>query len=532
MQRVEGLGLAAERRVSGQRFLAHVALDVVDAVGILRHVGHQTHEYVQRVVGLVVLCADVAEQISRVAGQGRRADVGSGRVGHGTFFADFVHHQSVETSGEVLVEGVAQHVIFLVVLAQWHEEPDLCLFGVGVGQEVYGILGDRGQGLVLRRGGRTLVGYQRQVLAEDVVSIVERHRAAVEDFGLVVGGAVDVAGQLGDGEFVDFLIGQFVDEARLILIDHVLHQGRRKGVHILLTLLACAQKRAFDTCQLLFVQLRHQDLARQQLAGLRQGCFVALHGDVQVVVAGAYAAGSVQLAQLFLQLLGLVGTHHAGIVHQLCGNAQLGELAFAHAVSQGEAEHVVFGIDRIVHLRAVVQLLDLHVGKVDELFLDMSDGHALELQGVERLLAYGRFDGLVAGLLDFSAVVGLAFFDVKGQVVAGQVLLGHALDVFGGDGHDFVLVAEHFAQVFFVDEGLHQYHGLVGVRLHGQVEVAAHVGLDGFDLPVFKFAVGNLLDGFQGFLLGTLVRLEAALVLVVQGDGIHHVASLLAAEVG
>ena len=264
------------------------------------------------------------------------------------------------------------------------------------------------------------------------------------------------------------------------------------------------------------------------MAGLGKCLFVAAHHDVQVVVAGPYLASGVQFAQFFFQLLRFVGSHHAGVVHEFGGDAQFGELAFAGAVAQGEAEDVVLGIGRVVEFGAVVKWFDLHVAKVDELFFYLSDGHVFELHGVERLFAYGWLDGFVAGLLNFLGFLGFALFDVEGQVVVVQVLLDDAFDVVGGDGHDFVFVVEDACQVFFVDEGVHQEVSFKGIRLHLYVEVAAHVHFDGFDLPVGKLSVGDLADGFQGFFLGAFVGFETALVFIVQGYALDEVAALFA----
>ena len=143
-------------------------------------------------------------------------------------------------------------------------------------------------------------------------------------------------------------------------------------------------------------------------------------------------------------------------------------------------------------------------------------------------MAYGRFDGFVSGLFYLVALVGLAFFDVKCEVVVRKVLACHTLDVFSGYGQHFIFVAQHFAQVLLIDKGVHQQHGLGVVRLHLQIEVAAQVGFDGVHLPVFKLAVGNLFYGFQCLALGTFVRLKATLVFVIQGDALHDIASLFA----
>ena len=226
-------------------------------------------------------------------------------------------------------------------------------------------------------------------------------------------------------------------------------------------------------------------------------------------------------------MLGLIGAHHTGIVHQVGSDAQLGKFAFARSVAQGEAEDVVLRIGRVVQLGAVVQGLDFDVAEVDKFLFHLSDAHILELHGIERLLAYGRLDGLVAGFLDFLAFLGLALFDVECQVVVAQVLLHHTFDVVGGNGHHFILVVQYFGQVFSVDEGVHQEMSLEGVGLHLYVEVAAEVHLDGLYLPILKFSVSHLLDGFQRFLFGALVGFEAALVLIVEGDALHDVASLL-----
>ena len=62
--------------------------------------------------------------------------------------------------------------------------------------------------------------------------------------------------------------------------------------------------------------------------------------------------------------------------------------------------------------------------------------------------------------------------------------------------------------------------------------MAAFLGFDGINFPVLEFSVGDLLDGFQGFLFGALGRLETALVFVVEGNGRYDGASLFAESTG
>ena len=293
-------------------------------------------------------------------------------------------------------------------------------------------------------------------------------------------------------------------------------------------MLALSHLRAFDAAQLFFVQFRHQDLAGEELAGLRQCFFIASHHDVEVVVACPNLAGCVQFAEFLFQLLGFVGTHDAGIVHQFGSKTEFGEFAFAHTVAQGKAEYVVLGILRVVHLGTVVQLLGFHIAEVDELLVYMSDRHALELRGIERLFAYRRFNGLISRFLYLVALVQLTFFYIESEIVVGQILLGHTLDVFGGDGHYFFFVVEYLTQILFVDKGIQQDVPFVVIGLHAEVEVAAHIVFDGFDLPLLKFTVGNLLDGFQSLLLSALVGFEATLVFIIQRNALDDVTSLFA----
>ena len=205
-------------------------------------------------------------------------------------------------------------------------------------------------------------------------------------------------------------------------------------------MLTCTQDVTFQLCQLFVVQFGHQNLAGEELAGLGQGFFKSFHDDGQVVGAGRYVAGSIQFAEFLLQLLRFVESHHAGVVHQAGGYVEFGEFFGSGSVLQDELEDVVFLVWRVVHLGTVVQLFYLYVAKVNQVFSYMTDRQALELQGVERLLAYGRFHGLVVGLGYFLTLLGLTLFDVEGQVVFGQILFGYALYVVVCYSHDLVLV--------------------------------------------------------------------------------------------
>ena len=216
-------------------------------------------------------------------------------------------------------------------------------------------------------------------------------------------------------------------------------------------------------------------------------------------------AGSIQFTEFFFQLLGLIGAHDTGIVHQVGGNAQFGEFACSSSISYCQAEYVVFRVGRIIHLRAVIQLFRLHITEIYELFVYLSDRHALELSSVKRLFANRRFDRLVFGLLQFAFFACLTFFDVECQIIIGQILFGYTLDVIVGDGHNFIFVVKHFAQILLIGESFQQHFGFRFVVFHHQVEVTAHIVLDGIDCPVCEVSVGNLFNGFQCLLLCTFV---------------------------
>ena len=142
----------------------------------------------------------------------------------------------------------------------------------------------------------------------------------------------------------------------------------------------------------------------------------------------------------------------------------------------------------------VVQLAHLHVAEVDEFLFHLAHWHVLELSGVERLFAHRRFYWLVARLINLFALAVLALLNVDGNEVVVQVLFGYSLNVFNADSHNLILVVQNFFQVLLVVEGVHQQVANRFVVFHHQVETATHFILDGFDFPLFEFAVGNLLD--------------------------------------
>ena len=181
--------------MTGQHGLAEVALDVVDTFRIFRHVVDETHQYVQCIVCLVVLGTDVAAQIACFSGYALRADECIGCIGHGAFFADFVQNDAGEVKTEVLVECATQHVVLFVSLLHRDVEVDLGLFCIVVRQEVDGVFGHRHHVLCLWGVGRAFVGHQWEVLAQDIVYLVEGECSGEEHLCLVVGGAVDVARQ-------------------------------------------------------------------------------------------------------------------------------------------------------------------------------------------------------------------------------------------------------------------------------------------------------------------------------------------------
>ena len=145
---------------------------------------------------------------------------------------------------------------------------------------------------------------------------------------------------------------------------------------------------------------------------MRQGGFVALHDDVEVVFIGCHVAGCVQLAEFFFQLLRFVGSHDTCVVHQLGGIAQFREFAFTGSVLYNQLEYVVLLVGRGVHLGTVVQLLDLHFAVVCEFLFHLSDGQGLELRCIKRFLAYRRFYGFVPRLLNLGVFVRFPFFDI------------------------------------------------------------------------------------------------------------------------
>ena len=272
-------------------------------------------------------------------------------------------------------------------------------------------------------------------------------------------------------------------------------------------------------------------MAGKKLASLRQGFFVAFHGDVEVVLTGAYAASCIQSAKFLFQLLRLISTHDTGVVHQVRCNTQFREITYSDTITECKAEYVVFRILRIIHLGAVIQLFALYLAEVEEFLFHLSDRHILELCSIQRLFAYRRFDGFVTRFLDFCILVQLAFFNVDGQVIVGQVLFGNTLDIFCGNSHYLIFVVENLSQVFFTDKGLHQREGFGSIRFHHQVEVTTHVVLDSIDLPFFELSVGDFLDSFQCFLFSALVRFETTLVFIVQWGATYDIAALFAAGV-
>ena len=69
------------------------------------------------------------------------------------------------------------------------------MFCIVVRQEVDGVFGHRHHVLCLWGVGRAFVGHQWEVLAQDIVYLVEGECSGEEHLCLVVGGAVDVARQ-------------------------------------------------------------------------------------------------------------------------------------------------------------------------------------------------------------------------------------------------------------------------------------------------------------------------------------------------
>ena len=78
-----------------------------------------------------------------------------------------------EVKTEVLVECATQHVVLFVSLLHRDVEVDLGLFCIVVRQEVDGVFGHRHHVLCLWGVGRAFVGHQWEVLAQDIVYLVE-----------------------------------------------------------------------------------------------------------------------------------------------------------------------------------------------------------------------------------------------------------------------------------------------------------------------------------------------------------------------
>ena len=378
-----------------------------------------------------------------------------------------------------------------------------------VGQEVDSILGAYIALLVLGRQRTFFVLDEGQVLAKDIIYLIEGHVTYIVSSELILGGIEECSSQYADVQLDNLLQRHAGEEVRAVAVQYILRECLLLRLDALLLAHAAAILLTDEALQLLVVQLRHENLTLQELASCCECIFRTVENHRSVILRNRIADSSVEASQLLLELIGSQVSQCTGVVHHGNSIGKHGHATCTYTITQGEAIYIILGVGSVVQLAAAVNGTHRHAIEVAIVGLRSGNIHRLEVLSIFALDTTHSLYSLITGLSYLVEFLNLAvatyLLNVHYQYILVEVLLYHVDNILGSNSSYLVGIVDNLGWTCTCVEYVSKVLSLHFARLHSQVEVANHGAFHSLELFNGKFTAGQLADGFESLLLNRCV---------------------------